>query len=82
MVPRDLLNCIDFFQLPDSAMLIELAILAGNDFTTQFVRSLKSKLNLQGGYIKDVADWVGQHRKVENHQIVAREMVNERKIPS
>ncbi len=64
-----------YFQLEDHRDLIELSIIGGNDFTTNYVKRLKGKIGLQGRNITDVAEWVKQHGRVENHPIVAKAMV-------
>ncbi len=57
--------------------MIELSIISGNDFTSTHVRGhLRGKVGFKGRLpIKDVASWIKQHRKVENHAAVAREIV-------
>ena len=56
-------------------MLTEVAILAGNDFTRSYTRHLKSRVGVYSKDIGEVAKWVQTHRRIENHQIIAQEMV-------
>ncbi len=55
---------------------MELSILSGNDFTTQYMRRVKERLGLPGRNIKHLAEWVLKHRRVENHPDIAKEMVD------
>ena len=58
-------------------MLVELAIIGGNDFTGHFMRGrLRGKLGIRGkGMIQDIAVWVKQYKNSQNHPVIAKEMV-------
>ena len=59
-------------------MLVELSIIAGNDYTKKHSRYLREKLGLgaRRADIKQVAVWIRQHRVIENHQFVAQELAS------
>ena len=55
---------------------MELSIIAGNDFTKQFSQQLKTKLGLpERSWVAEIADWVREHKLVENHPAAAQMMV-------
>ena len=62
-------------QLNNAYMLAEMAILAGNDFTRAYTRQLKSRVGVYSKDIGEVAKWVQSHKRLENHQVIAQEMV-------
>ena len=59
-------------------MLVELSIIAGNDYTKKHSRYLREKLGLgaRRADIKQVAVWIRKHRVIENHQFVAQELAS------
>ena len=59
-------------------MLIELSIVAGNDFTKQFVRPERNCTNFLGmrfPILLKCVDWVLKYKRVENCPIFSAEMV-------
>lgn len=74
---------IDFFALsgskfPAVEMLVELSIVAGNDFTGPHMpHGFADRLQVANyRSILSYADWVRQHVQVENNQVFKQEMVN------
>ena len=63
------------FESPD--LLIELSILGGNDFTSHHMRPLRGKVGLGNKpHIAGLADWVRTHGRVDNHAVLAMEIVS------
>ena len=58
--------------------MVELSIVGGNDFTSQFFnRHIKQKIGLGGRiHILDIAGWVKRFKKVEQHPALGKELVN------
>lgn len=68
-------------QLEDESSLIELSIIAGNDFTGPFSRQLKMTLGLQERvHVTEVADWVRRYKCVEKHPAATDMMQRNRKL--
>ena len=67
---------LDVSQLQDESALVELSIIAGNDFTGPFSRQLKMSLGLpERAHVTEMADWIQHHKCVENHPAAADMMV-------
>ena len=63
-------------QLPNEASLVELSIIAGNDFTAPFSQQLKERLGLRDrSHVTQIADWVREHGRLENHPGASELMV-------
>ena len=58
-------------------MLVELSVVAGNDFTGQFMRDgLLEQLDIRGRRgVENIAGWLRHYKCVENHPLLAAEMV-------
>ena len=55
---------------------MEISIITGNDFTGQFSQQLKTKLGLpERSRLAQIANWVSEHKRVENHPAAVRMMV-------
>ena len=55
---------------------MELSIIAGNDATKQFCQQLKTNLGLpERSWVAQIADWVREHKRVENHPAAVQMMV-------
>ena len=68
-----------FFQLNSPEELVELSIIAGNDFTAPYLRGrLRGRFGLTGKRVVDAARWVNEYRRVENHPAIKQEMVRGR----
>ena len=64
-------------KLPSQDSLVELSIVAGNDFTGPHVNGrLRGKFGLRSNQFEDVASWVRTYQNVENHPILGEEMVS------
>ena len=63
-------------QFDDPNLLIEMSIIAGNDFTGPHLHSMKPQLGLKGARISQIADWVLKNQTVENDSQVRHLMVN------
>ncbi|CAH1774513.1 unnamed protein product [Owenia fusiformis] len=63
----------------DHSALVEFSIIAGNDFTSHFTRSLVHQIGLnRHPKVLDYAQWIVKHRNVQNHPAVAKLMQNSR----
>lgn len=61
--------------LPMHDLLVELSIVAGNDFTGPYMRAgLQRKLGVKGRGVEAVADWIKNHTVPECHEVFAQEM--------
>lgn len=68
------------FQL-SSDELIELAIVCGNDLTSSYMKyeqKLLYKLDIRErkNQLENIAAWVKSYKKIENHPLLDKEMVN------
>ena len=62
------------FQFSDISELIEMSIVAGNDFTGPVLRNIH--IDIQGrNCITSFAEWTKKYRNVENHPTLKMEMV-------
>jgi hypothetical protein len=62
-------------------MVIELSIIAGNDFTAHHLKergvTMASKIGIENHRnLFSFAEWVRQYRRVENNPVFKAEMVN------
>ena len=65
------------FQLPNHFQLIELSIVAGNDFTGPFMRDLFPQLDVRGGRsIGNIAGWTRHYKNIQNHHVLSNETVS------
>lgn len=57
--------------------MVELSIIAGNDFTSQYVSTgLNRQIDVRGRIgVETFAEWVNRYRGIENHPMLNREMV-------
>ncbi|XP_061197623.1 uncharacterized protein LOC133205770 [Saccostrea echinata] len=57
-------------------LMTELSIIAGNDFTSQYVvDGLNEQLDLRGRKsVETFAEWVNRYKAIENHPMLSREM--------
>nr|XP_022344001.1 uncharacterized protein LOC111137058 [Crassostrea virginica] len=57
-------------------LLVELSIIAGNDFTSQFVTNgLNGQIDIRGRKsIETFAEWVNHYKSIENHPLLFTEM--------
>ncbi|XP_060078329.1 uncharacterized protein LOC132557819 [Ylistrum balloti] len=61
--------------LPRHDLLVELSIVAGNDFTGPYMRNgLQRKLEIKGRGIEGVAEWIREQSVPETHPVFAQEM--------
>lgn len=62
------------FQSPH--LMVELSIIAGNDFTSQYVSTgLNRQIDVRGRIgVETFAEWVNRYRGIENHPMLNREM--------
>ena len=57
--------------------MVDLSIMCGNDFTSSYAHYLRRKIGLGGHFsLSDVAAWVKENGKVENHPAMASEIVS------
>ena len=63
--------------MSDRNQMMELSIIAGNDFTGPYLHAgLLQKLGFRGkGSLQGYIDWVKHHGSVENNQNMYKEMV-------
>ena len=65
------------FQLPNHFQLVELSIVAGNDFTGPFMRDLFPQLDVRGGRsISNIAGWTRHYKNIQNHHVLSNEVVS------
>lgn len=59
--------------------MIELSIITGNDFTSQYVTNgLNGQIDIRGRKcVETFAEWVNRYDRIENHQRLSKEMVKE-----
>ena len=74
------MKCVLFWQFPEEEMVIELSIIAGNDFTAHHLKqkgvTVASKLGIENHRnLFSFATWVREHKRVENCQLFQEEMV-------
>ncbi|XP_033764261.1 uncharacterized protein LOC117345304 [Pecten maximus] len=68
---------MNIFGLPSHDHLLELSVVAGNDFTGPYMRSgLQRKLEIKGRGVEGVAEWIREHNVPETHPVFAQEMRN------
>lgn len=66
---------MNILRLPRHDLLVELSIVAGNDFTGPYMRSgLQRKLDIKGRGIEGVAEWIREHDVPETNVVFAQEM--------
>ena len=62
-------------KLVNHSALVELSIVAGNDFTGPVLYRLQGTFGLCSNRVEDVATWVKTYGRVENHPVLMEEMV-------
>ena len=64
-------------QLANHFQLIELSIVAGNDFTGPFMHDLYQQLDVRGNRsIGNIAGWTRHYKNIQNHPVLGNEMVS------
>lgn len=70
-------------QLSDEAMLIELGIIAGNDFTSHCMRGLASRAGVRDTRsLLSYAEWIRNFQRVDNCDLVKEELSRNRDLAS
>lgn len=69
------------FKFPKEEMLIELGIIAGNDFTSQFLEGVAEKVGVQNSHcLLSCAEWIRQHTRVNNSATFRKEMSKNKRL--
>lgn len=67
---------MNIFQLPNHFQLIEVSIVAGNDFTGPFMTDLYPQLDIRGRKaVGNIAGWMRHYKNMQNHPVLGDEMV-------
>ena len=66
-----------FLQFKNYGLLVELSIVAGNDFTGHFMRNgLQKQLDIRGQpNVQNIAGWLWHYKSADNHPVLRSEMV-------
>jgi hypothetical protein len=64
-------------QFKNYGLLVELSIVAGNDFTGHFMwNGLQKQLDIRGHpHVQNIAGWLWHYKSADNHPVLRNEMV-------
>lgn len=66
---------VTMLKLPNHFQLIEVSIVAGNDFTGPFMTDLYPQLDIRGRKaVGNIAGWMRHYKNVQNHPVLGNEM--------
>ncbi|KAK7486149.1 hypothetical protein BaRGS_00022615 [Batillaria attramentaria] len=70
-------------QFSDADMIVELGIIAGNDFTSHCLRGLAGRAGVRNTRsLMSSAEWIRQYKRVDNCDVVRQEMARNRTLAS
>lgn len=66
-----------YLQFQSPHLMVELSIIGGNDFTSQYVSTgLNRQIDIRGRFgVETLAEWVNRYKGIENHPMLYNEMV-------